>query len=399
MCLSKTVRIGMMLQRLQGNDIGDWWSYKQARNNVTRELRNARLQFEQKLTTDIKKNQKTFFSYVRSKSRTKDRVGPLKDNNGQVVDDDQKSCDILNSFFSSVYTDENMNNMPEAKQMFYGSECNKLSNIYLDKNIVLKKIMNLKEGKAPGDDGYNAELLKNIANEICEPLSYIFNRSIVQGIVPLSWRQANVTPLFKKGTKQDPGNYRPVSLTSQICKLLESIIKDNIINHLNTNNLINSSQHGFTERKSCLTNLLEFLDSVTNYVDQGHPVDVIYLYLQKAFDKVPHERLLLKLKAHGITGEIAIWIRAWLRDRQQRVILNNEKSDYRAVKSGVPQGSILDPLLFLVYINDLDEGILSKVLKFADDTKLVAKIASNEDIAKLRHDLETLGAYADGHRI
>src|SRR5260221_11431428 len=103
----------------ESNDIGDWWSYKQARNNVTRELRNARLQFEQKLTTDIKKNQKTFFSYVRSKSRTKDRVGPLKDNNGQVVDDDQKSCDILNSFFSSVYTDENMNNMPEAKQMFY----------------------------------------------------------------------------------------------------------------------------------------------------------------------------------------------------------------------------------------------------------------------------------------
>src|SRR5260221_11311077 len=191
--------------------------------------------------------------------------------------------------------------------------------------------------------------------------------------------------IFKKGTKQDPGNYRPISLTSQICKLLESIIKDNIINHLNKNNLINSSQHGFTERKSCLTNLLEFLDSVTNCVDQGHPVDVIYLDLQKAFDKVPHERLLLKLKAHGITGEIAIWIRAWLRDRQQRVVLNNEKSDYRAVKSGVPQGSILGPLMFLVYINDLDEGILSKVLKFADDAKLVAKIASDEDIAKLRH--------------
>ena len=173
------------------------------------------------------------------------------------------------------------------------------------------KISKLKQDKAPGDDGITPKFLKEVADEIAEPLTEIFNKSVSEGVVPQDWKIANVTPIFKKGTKLDSGNYRPVSLTSHIGKFLESLIRDAIINHLSQNRLINESQNGFRYKKSCLTNLLEYLEYVVNQVDAGDPVDVIYLDFQKAFDKVPHRRLLQKLRAHGITGSIINWIENW----------------------------------------------------------------------------------------
>ena len=134
--------------------------------------------------------------------------------------------------------------------------------------------------------------------------------------------------------------------------------------------VINNTQHGFLTGKSCLTNLLDFLETITKWVDEGAPVDVIYLDFQKAFDKVPHKRLLSKLKAHGIGSSTINWIGSWLDGRRQRVVLEGEYSNWKPVLSGVPQGSVLGPLLFLIYINDLDDGIDSKLLKFADDTNI-----------------------------
>ena len=202
--------------------------------------------------------------------------------------------------------------------------------------------------------------------------------------MPLDWRTANVTPIYKKGSRQVPGNYRPISLTSQVGKLLESIIKDAVVQHLKTNKLINESQHGFTARKSCLTNLLMFLEVLTDYVDQGFPVDVIYLDFQKAFDEVPHIRLIKKVRAHGISGKVVEWIEAWLHEREQRVVLNGSASGWSSVKSGVPQGSILGPLLFVILINDIDEGIISRVYKFADDTKVMGKVGTISEVNALR---------------
>ncbi len=165
-------------------------------------------------------------------------------------------------------------------------------------------------------DGIGLRLLQELESELVEGLVLIFQRSIDTGVVPEEWKSANVTPIFKKGTKSDPGNYRPVSLTSICCKLLESILRDVLMAHLERNKLINQSQHGFMPKKSCGTNMLEFLEKVMREVDEGRPVDVIFLDFAKAFDKVPKERLLQKLKAHGVHGNILRWIRNWLTGRR-----------------------------------------------------------------------------------
>ena len=241
-----------------------------------------------------------------------------------------------------------------------------LTSLIINEEVVLKKLKSLKENKAPGPDSMYPRILKEACAELCVPLGKIFQRSLTEGEVPPDWRMANITCIHKKGSKSSPSNYRPVSLTSIACKVLESIIKDHIVGHLKKYNLIGKSQHGFTKGRSCLTNLLTFLEDVTHSVDQGIPVDVIYLDFAKAFDKVPHCRLIRKLEVHGITGDVSKWIEMWLRGRKQRVMLNGELSDYKEVTiSGVPQGSVLGPVLFTIFINDLDEGIKSKIVKFA----------------------------------
>ena len=168
---------------------------------------------------------------------------------------------------------------------------------------------------------------------------------------------------------------------------MEKLIKGRITDHLNANSLINDSQHGFTAGRSCLTNLVTFLESLTFHVDQGLPVDVLYLDFSKAFDKVPHQRLISKLRAHGIGPEISRWIENWLTDRKQRVTIKGTQSPRTSDTSGVPQGSVLGPTLFTIYINDIDENIKSRILKFADDTKLMAPVSNQEQITELQEDL------------
>jgi hypothetical protein len=179
-----------------------------------------------------------------------------------------------------------------------------------------------------------------------------------------------------------------------MCKCFERIIKDEIVRHLESKLLIQDSQHGFRSNRSCLTNLLESSEYITRLIDEGNPMDIIYLDFSKAFDKVPHKRLVEKLKAHGIKGEIVTWIEEWLTDRKQRVVVNGDKSEWEPVVSGVPQGSVLGPILFTVFINDLDDTIKSKISKFADDTKLIGQAGSTEETDIWQEDLERLNEWA-----
>ena len=257
------------------------------------------------------------------------------------------------------------------------------------------KINNMKENKSPGVDGIAPKILKETVEQICTPLAHVFNMSLQEGIVPLEWKEANIIPLFKKGSRNKSVNYRPVSLTSVICKVLETIIRDHMMDFLIKHKLINPSQHGFLKARSCLTNLLCFFEEITKWVDEGSPVDVIYLDFQKAFDKVPHQRLLLKLKSHGMGNSIINWIEQWLNDRRQRVVVDGEVSSWKPVLSGVPQGSVLGPILFLVYINDLEEGVTGNILKFADDTKLFRKTKEIGDKQKLQDDIDKLVRWSE----
>ena len=221
--------------------------------------------------------------------------------------------------------------------------------------------------------------------------------SLQEGIVPLEWKEANIIPLFKKGSRNKSVNYRPVSLTSVICKVLETIIRDHMMDFLIKHKLINPSQHGFLKARSCLS-IFIFFEEITKWVDEGSPVDVIYLDFQKAFDKVPHQRIILKLKSHGMGNSIINWIEQWLKDRRQRVDVDGEVSSWKPVLSGVPQGSVLGPILFLVYINDLEEGVTGNILKIADDTKLFRKVKEIGDKQKLQDDIDKLVKWSENGR-
>ena len=223
-----------------------------------------------------------------------------------------------------------------------------------------------------------------MAEEVCEPLSLLFNKSMRSGAVPEDWKKVNVVPVYKSGSKKEPSNYCPITLTSVIVRIMERIIKQKMLLHMKTNKLINPSQHGFLPKKSTSTNLVAYLDYITKKLDEDQPVDVLYLDFSKAFDVVPHQRLIQKLKCYNFSSEVIAWIAAWLKNRKQRVQVNGEYSQWRDVISSVVQGSVLGPILFVIYINDIDtcisetEGIMPK---FADDTK-VAKVVKDEQSAK-----------------
>jgi hypothetical protein len=272
----------------------------------------------------------------------------------------------------------------------------KLKESTITEKKIKDKIKKLRPKSAAGPDRIGPGLLQNLIEEVAPALKIIYERSLEEGEVPEDWKTANVTPIFKKGVKSDPGNYRPVSLTSVCCKLLESIIRDDIVHHLLQNELLRSSQHGFMANKSCTTNLLEFLETLTSAVDEGDAMDVIFLDFAKAFDKVPHKRLMAQLKGHGVEGKVLKWIGSWLAGRRQRVVLNGASSGWKEVLSGVPQGSVLGPILFLVFINNLDvmASMVTVLKKFADDTKLGHVIKSLADSEALQGCLDQLTGWA-----
>ena len=357
--------------------------------------RKAKEEFETKLANNIKQDCKSFYAYIRSKQRCKETVGPLKDSAGNVLTDDKLTADLLNKYFVSVFTKEDLSTIPEPEKVFIGNSITKgLNKIQISEEIVLKKLVELNVNKCVGVDDLHPKLLYELRYELLKPLCTLFSLSVETALIPQDWRDANVTPLFKKGSRNMAENYRPISLTSIIGKILESIIKDNIVKHLDKFNLIADSQHGFRKGRSCLTNLLDFMEVVTHHLDEGQPVDLVYLDFAKAFDKVPFCRLFKKLEAHGIGEQVLQWIKKWLYGRRQRVSVNKTLSEWGEVTSGVPQGSVLGPVLFLVYINDIDLGLISKLSKFADDSKLCKNICTEADREALQQDLDRLDEWS-----
>ena len=374
------------------NDPNVLAQYNTARREVKKIIRQEKRNYEINVANNAKNDPKKFYKYINNKKHLKSGIGPLANDNGETISDNKQMADTFNEYFSSVFTSTkdncaNNNNLIKSNH--------KLPDLKVTEKQVLKKIEKMKINKSPGPDNFYPRIIKNVKHMITSHLTAMFNMSLRQGTMPQDWKDANVTPIYKKGCRKQPSNYRPISLTSVICKILESIIKDNIVKYLDKHNLIKSSQHGFSKNKSCLTNLIEFYHKLFHEHDRTKALDIIYLDFQKAFDKVPHDKLMMKVKSLGINGNVGQWIEDWLKNRRQRVVINGQSSDWIPVTSGVPQGSVLGPLLFIIYINDIDVGLNNTISKFADDTKIGSAVLTENDRLKLQQDLDKVSKWSE----
>ena len=334
----------------------------------------------------------TFIKQQKSDSK---EINCLK-SNGMNHTDPVDKANILNNQFQSVFTKIVPLKLCHLINLILPRKLNfpTMPDITITICGVSKQLSKLNPGKAAGPDNLTSRILKELHNEIAPILTDIFNTSLSEGTVPKDWKNAYVTPVYKKGPKSKPENYRPISLTCICCKVLEHIITSNIMTHLDKNNLLFLNQHGFRSRVSCETQLIQFTQDMYDTLNtQGGQADVIVMDFSKAFDKVDHQRLLLKLHRLGINHGVITWIRSFLSDRYQCVVLDGEKSDACPVLSGVPQGSVLGPCLFLMYINDMPETIKSNIRLFADDTIMYLTISNQSDCQDLQSDLTKLESW------
>ena len=267
--------------------------------------------------------------------------------------------------------------------------------LFLDIVDVTMAIEKIPNGASPGPDGVPVCLLKNSKINIARMLVQIYKSSLETGDIPEVLKLAFVSPIHKGGSRADPAQYRPISLTSHVCKVLERIIRKALVNFLEFNNKMDSDQHGSRAKRSCLTQLLEHHDEILKILEDGDNADLIYLDFAKAFDKCDIGILLHKLKGTGISGKLGRWLHAFLSDRKQTVIVNGKKSKMSQVKSGVPQGTVLGPLMFLIYISDIGNNIKSSKKIYVDDTKLKARIQTENDVEILQDDIDHLQSWAE----
>lgn len=373
---------------LCSRDINIYNDYKRLRNNIRNHTRNHTKLFEKDILSNLKTNPKKFWKYVKKKTKHKRNIQELYKtlNKTEVTNDKLGIAQILNNYFSTVFENVEISSKPSFDTQ---SHINILNEIIINEDVVFKKLQELKVHISPGVDVMHPRVLKELANSITLTLTLIFKNSFETSTLPQDWKNANVTPIFKKGDRKEPSNYRPISLTSIVCKVFESIIRDNIITHLLDNNLLNEKQFGFLPNRSATLQMLLVMDSWSEALDEGHCIDVCYFDFMKAFDKVNHTLLINKLIKFNLGDKIINWIKSFLHDRKQRVHIDGHFSSWCEVTSGIPQGSVLGPLLFLLFIDDLTLTTAnnSSVYLFADDTKAFKTVKYETDCIDLQADV------------
>ncbi|PKU33402.1 rna-directed dna polymerase from mobile element jockey-like [Limosa lapponica baueri] len=284
----------------------DWVEYKETIRVAGNQIRQAKAQTELNLARDIKDNKKNLYRYVRDKGKTREDVGPLRKETGDLVTQDMEKAELPNDFFASVFTGKGSNHtaqVAEGKNRGYENE----EPPTVREDQVRGDLRKLKVHNSMGTDEIHPRVPREVANEAAKPLSIIFEKSWQSGKVPEDWRKASVIPVFKKAKKKDPGNYRLVSLTSTPGKTVEWLVLGDISKHMEEKKAIRSSQHGCIKGKSCLTNLIAFHDGMTGWRDEGRVVDVVHLDFSKAFDTVSHSIRIGKLRKCGLEERTVRW--------------------------------------------------------------------------------------------
>ena len=324
-------------------------------------------------------NSKSFWSYVNAKTKTKHEISTLFEPKTQeVVTEVSKKVEMVASYFASTFQcDTTVASSESAAEQNQRA----LKTILFTREDVRKALLNKSDFSSPGPDGLHYIVFKKAGPKMEELLAMLFQRSLRDCAIPEKWKKSTITPIYKgKGSKSEVENYRPVSLTATASKIMETIIQEKLFEFMKTENLLKSSQFGFRSGYSCSAQLLEFFDFATKAINNGDTVDCVYLDFSKAFDSVSHKKLLQKLETQfRIKDPLLSWIKSFLEGREFQVMIEGELSTPKPVLSGVPQGSVLGPVLFILFVNDFDDCLKhSRVLKFADDMKIFATIPHGE---------------------
>ena len=346
--------------------------YKAICIRINKNVLLARLNNETKVVNNG--DLKQFYVYVNSVLHTPHTTVTLKSDNGNLITDSFAKASMFNNCFYSSFTKDN-NTIPIVQNPIIPT-CH-ISNILFSPMAVLSQVRKLKNSRTITPDGFSAHAIKTLGPSLIYPLSMLFEFLFSHNYVPPSWKLSYLTPVHKKSSRSDCNNYRPIAITSILCRLMERIIHDQITAYLFTNNLLTPSQHGFRTGKSSTTNLLESVTDWIFSIDSRNNIDVLYIDLSKAFDSVVHSKLLFKLGWFGIKDTLLLWLTSYLTNRHQLTVVDGIHSLPLQVISGVPQGSVLGPLLFLMFINDLPCQIATTnhpVKLFADDIKIYSVV-------------------------
>ena len=398
--LRYNIRIRNRLRKkaFQTHSITDFHRYKTQRNKVNNMKKFAKYNYNNNVEDTIsntERGSKTFWQIMgrfMGKYNSDTVIPPLKMHNGDYAFTDIEKASTLNDYFCTISSvDDSNTELP----FFETRTNNEIADINILESEIVDKLGSLKVNKACGPDGISHRMLKYICKTTAVPLCKLFNMSLQRHTYPTIWKSATVMPIFKKGDRSEVSNYRPISLISCVGKSFERVVFKHVHNYLLSNSLIYKYQSGFLPGHSTVHHLIEVVHHTCLALENQKINCQVFCDISKAFDRVWHRGLIHKLKKYGIKGNLLAWFENYLYMRHQSVSINNTRSSSEFITAGVSQGSVVGPMLFLIYINDISEALSGIARLFADDTSLSFSSADPAEIERiLNQDLSKLSAWA-----